>query len=117
MTTIHVICKRQKEDATNLAARIIESYGAKAEVFVDEASARLLAYGKQLEIEHVGEGANLIVVLRGLRPRERPIVQAVASRVVTCLACRSGMGKWAWARNACPGIARISFLTSALAGS
>jgi len=65
MTTIHVICKRQKEDATNLAARIIESYGAKAEVFVDEASARLLGYGKQLEIEHVGEGANLIVVLGG----------------------------------------------------
>jgi len=34
-------------------------------VFVDEGSARQLNYSKQLEIEHVGEGANLIVVLGG----------------------------------------------------
>jgi len=65
MNTVHVICKRQKEDATSLAARIIELYGDKADVFVDEESARLLNYRKQLEIEHVGEGANLIVVLGG----------------------------------------------------
>jgi NAD+ kinase len=65
MSSIHVICKRQKEDATSLAARIIELYGEKVDVFVDEASARLLNYSKQLEIEHVGEGANLIVVLGG----------------------------------------------------
>jgi NAD+ kinase len=65
MNTIHVICKRQKEDATSLAARIIELYGNKIDIFVDEESARLLNYSKQLEIEHVGEGANLIVVLGG----------------------------------------------------
>lgn len=65
MNTIHVICKRQKEDATSLAARIIELYGDKTDVFVDEGSARQLNYSKQLEIEHVGEGANLIVVLGG----------------------------------------------------
>ena len=65
MNTIHVICKRQKEDATSLAARIIELYGSKIDIFVDEESARLLSYSKQLEIEHVGEGANLIVVLGG----------------------------------------------------
>jgi NAD+ kinase len=65
MKTVHVICKRQKEDATVLAARIIELYGEKIDVFVDEESSRLLNYKKQLEIEHVGEGANLIVVLGG----------------------------------------------------
>jgi NAD+ kinase len=65
MNTIHVICKRQKEDATSLAARIIELYGNTIEIFVDEESARLLNYSRQLEVEHVGEGANLIVVLGG----------------------------------------------------
>jgi NAD+ kinase len=65
MNTIHVICKRQKEDAASLAARIIERYGKKIDVFVDEESARLLSYSKQLEVEHVGEGASLVVVLGG----------------------------------------------------
>lgn len=65
MNTIHVICKRQKEDATSLAARIIDLYGKKIDIFLDEESARLLNYSKQLEVEHVGEGANLIVVLGG----------------------------------------------------
>lgn len=65
MNTIHVICKRLKEDAISLAARIIELYGSKIDVFVDEGSARQLNYNKQLEIEHVGERANLIVVLGG----------------------------------------------------
>lgn len=65
MNAIHVICKRQKEDATILAARIIELYGNKIDIFLDEESARLLNYSKQLEVEHVGEGANLIVVLGG----------------------------------------------------
>ncbi|HNQ45516.1 MAG TPA: NAD(+)/NADH kinase [Syntrophorhabdus sp.] len=65
MNNIHVICKRQKEDAISLAARIIQLYGHKIDVFVDEESARQLNYTKQLEIEHVGEGAKLIVVLGG----------------------------------------------------
>jgi len=65
MKTIHVVCKRQKEDAISLAARIIELYGKKIDIFVDEESARLLNYTKKLEVEHVGEGANLIVVLGG----------------------------------------------------
>jgi len=65
MNTIHVICKRLKEDAISLAASIIELYGSKIDVFVDEGSARQLNYNKQLEIEHVGERANLIVVLGG----------------------------------------------------
>jgi len=65
MNTIHVVCKRQKEDATSLAASIIELFGDNIDVFVDEESARLLKYTKKLEVEHVGEGANLIVVLGG----------------------------------------------------
>ncbi|HNS79325.1 MAG TPA: NAD(+)/NADH kinase [Syntrophorhabdus sp.] len=65
MNNIHVICKRQKEDAISLAARIIQLYGHKIDLFVDEESARQLNYTKQLEIEHVGEGAKLIVVLGG----------------------------------------------------
>ncbi len=65
MNKIHVICKRKKEDAVNLAARIIEIYGEKIDVFVDEESARSLGYTRQLEIEQVGEGANLVIVLGG----------------------------------------------------
>jgi NAD+ kinase len=65
MNTIHVICKRKKEDAVSLAARIIEIYGEKFDVVVDEESARLLGYKKQFEIEQVGEGASLVVVLGG----------------------------------------------------
>jgi NAD+ kinase len=65
MNTIHVVCKRQKEDATSLAASIMELFGDNIDVFVDEESARLLKYTKKLEVEHVGEGANLIVVLGG----------------------------------------------------
>ena len=65
MNNIHVICKRQKEDAISLAARIIQLYGHKIDLFVDEESARQLNYTKHLEIEHVGEGAKLIVVLGG----------------------------------------------------
>ena len=65
MNKIHVICKRKKEDAVSLAARIIEIYGKKIDVFVDEESARSLGYTRQLEIEQVGEGANLVIVLGG----------------------------------------------------
>jgi NAD+ kinase len=65
MKIIHVICKRKKEDAVSLAARIIEIYGEKLDVFVDEESARSLGYTRQLEIEQVGEGANLVIVLGG----------------------------------------------------
>ena len=65
MNKIHVICKRKKEDAVSLAARIIEIYGEKIDVFVDEESARSLGYERQFEIEQVGEGASLIIVLGG----------------------------------------------------
>lgn len=84
MNTVHVVCKRQKDDAINLASRIIDLYGQRMNVVVDEECARRLNYRGQLEIEHVGEGANLIVVLggdgtllsvaRNLKGREVPIL-------------------------------------------
>lgn len=63
--TIHVICKRKKKDAVSITAAIIESYGRKIDVFVDEEAGRSLGYEKQVEIERIGEGANLIIVLGG----------------------------------------------------
>ena len=65
MKKIHVVCKRRKEDAVAMAAGIIESFGDKVDVFVDEESARSLGYDKRLEIERVGEDASLIIVLGG----------------------------------------------------
>ena len=56
MNKIHVICKRKKEDAVSLAARIIEIYGEKIDVFVDEESARSLGYTRQLEINRLERG-------------------------------------------------------------
>ena len=64
MKKIHVVCKR-KEDAVAMAAGIIESFGDKVDVFVDEESARSPGYDKRLEIERVGEDASLIIVLGG----------------------------------------------------
>lgn len=65
MKKIHVVCKRRKEDAVAMAAGIIESFGDKVDVVVDEESARSLGYDKRLEIERVGEDASLIIVLGG----------------------------------------------------
>jgi len=65
MNKIHVVCKRRKEDATRIAGELIEAFGKHNNIFVDEESARLLGYEKYFEMEHVGEGANFIVVLGG----------------------------------------------------
>lgn len=65
MEKIHVVCKRRKEDAIGMAAGIIESFGKKVDIFVDEESARSLGYEKRLEIERVGEDASFIIVLGG----------------------------------------------------
>jgi hypothetical protein len=48
MNNIHVICKRQKEDAISLAARIIQLYGHKIDVFVDELSEVQMYYKNYL---------------------------------------------------------------------
>ncbi len=65
MKTIHIVCKRNKADATALAAQIIEKFGDRHSMLLDEGSARALGYDHAFELEHVGEGADLIVVLGG----------------------------------------------------
>lgn len=65
MGQIHVVCKRNNEDAARIAQSIVEQFGDIVEVSLDEACARRLNYEKSFEIEHVGEGADFILVLGG----------------------------------------------------
>jgi NAD+ kinase len=65
MDRIHIVCKRQKEDALAASREIIEKYGGSVEVFVNEEAANRLAYQRLFELEHVGEDARLIIVLGG----------------------------------------------------
>ncbi|MCS7280538.1 MAG: NAD(+)/NADH kinase [Desulfobacterota bacterium] len=62
---IHIVCKRGKEESLKIAKHIIEKYGKSFEVKLDETSAALLKYENKIELEQVGEGADLIVVLGG----------------------------------------------------
>jgi NAD+ kinase len=64
MKTVHVVCKRTAE-AANLAREIIERFGRDHHVLVNEEAAHTLTYDRKFELEHVGEGADLIVVLGG----------------------------------------------------
>lgn len=65
MGPIHVVCKRNNEDAARIALSVVEQFGDTVEVWLDEESAGRLNYGKSFEIEHVGEGAVFILVLGG----------------------------------------------------
>ncbi len=65
MEKIHIVCKRKKDDAIKLAGNIIDLYGKEIQVFLDEESARFLNYKNSIELEHVGDGADLIIVLGG----------------------------------------------------
>jgi NAD+ kinase len=65
MGQIHVVCKRNNEDAARIAQSIVEQFGDIVEVSLDEVCARRLNYEKSFEIEHVGEGADFILVLGG----------------------------------------------------
>lgn len=65
MNTIHVVCKRAKADAIEIAAGIIKTFGASHTIVLEEETARKLGYDKSFEMEHVGEGADLIIVLGG----------------------------------------------------
>jgi NAD+ kinase len=63
--TVHVVCKRAKEDAIKIAGELCETFGDTLNILVEEESARKLGYDKTFEMEHVGEGADLIIVLGG----------------------------------------------------
>ena len=65
MKKIHIVCKKKKDDAIKLAQHIIDEFGKDNDIYLDEESARSLGYEKQVEIEHIGEGANFIIVLGG----------------------------------------------------
>ncbi|HAR94622.1 MAG TPA: NAD(+) kinase, partial [Deltaproteobacteria bacterium] len=65
MGLIHVVCKRNNEDAARIARSVVDRLGDAAEVWLDEGSSRKLNYEKTFEIEHVGEGADFILVLGG----------------------------------------------------
>lgn len=65
MGLIHVVCKRNNEDAARIARSVVEQFGDTAEVWLDEGCAERLGYDKSFEVEHVGEGADFILVLGG----------------------------------------------------
>ncbi|HOP85732.1 MAG TPA: NAD(+)/NADH kinase [Syntrophorhabdaceae bacterium] len=65
MKKVHIVCKRKKDDAIKIAEDIIHLYSNEVDIFLDEESARQLNYPKTLELEHVGEEAELIIVLGG----------------------------------------------------
>jgi NAD+ kinase len=65
MKTIHVVCKRAKQDAIDIAGELIKTFGVSVNIVLEEETARILGYDKRFEMEHVGEGADLIIVLGG----------------------------------------------------
>ena len=65
MDRIHIVCKRKKEDAHAVAQEIMARFGSGAEIFLNEEAALDVGYEKAFELEHVGEGASLIIVLGG----------------------------------------------------
>ncbi|MHB8110065.1 MAG: NAD(+)/NADH kinase [Syntrophorhabdaceae bacterium] len=65
MKMIHVVCKREKQDALEIAREIIRRFGGICAIKVEEEAASQIGYGDTFEMEHVGEGADVIVVLGG----------------------------------------------------
>ncbi len=65
MKTIHVVCKREKKDALEIAGEILRRFGDRSNIVIEEEAAAQMRYGTTFEMEHVGEGADLIVVLGG----------------------------------------------------
>jgi NAD+ kinase len=63
--TVHVVCKRAKEDAMRIAGDLCTTFGNTLNICVEEETARKLGFDKTFEMEHVGEGADLIIVLGG----------------------------------------------------
>ena len=62
---IHVVCKRRKDDALVVARDIIARFSDTVEILLNEEAAGMLGHQKVFELEHVGEDAQLIIVLGG----------------------------------------------------
>jgi len=65
MKRVHIVCKRGQANAAKIAGDIIEEFGKETDIYLEEDIARMLGYEKKIEIEHIGEGADIIVVLGG----------------------------------------------------
>ncbi|MCX8021852.1 MAG: NAD(+)/NADH kinase [Syntrophorhabdaceae bacterium] len=65
MKRIHIVCKKGHSHARRIASKTIEEFGLENEIFLDEESALAMGYEKTVELEHIGEGADMIVVLGG----------------------------------------------------
>ncbi|MDD5009507.1 MAG: NAD(+)/NADH kinase, partial [Syntrophorhabdaceae bacterium] len=84
MKNIHIVCKRNNEDAIRIARTIVDSFGHEYDFFIDDVAAKAMRYDKTFELEHVGEDTDLIIVLGGdgtllsasrhLRGKEVPIL-------------------------------------------
>ncbi|MCK9227336.1 MAG: NAD(+)/NADH kinase [Syntrophorhabdaceae bacterium] len=65
MKTVHVVCKHDKKDALEIAGEIIRRFGDGNRIVLEEEAASRMGYADKFEREHVGEGADVIVVLGG----------------------------------------------------
>jgi NAD+ kinase len=65
MKSVNIVCKRKKGAALAVAKGIIERYGSSLRIALDEDSASNLGHKEEFELEHVADGADLIVVLGG----------------------------------------------------
>lgn len=64
-SVVHIVCKKGKEDSLKIAKELIERFTELCDIWLDENAARILQYPKAIEIEKIGEGAQLIIVLGG----------------------------------------------------
>lgn len=65
MKTVHVVCKHDKKNALEIAGEIIRRFGDGNRIVLEEEAASRMGYADKFEREHVGEGADVIVVLGG----------------------------------------------------
>jgi NAD+ kinase len=65
MQGVNIVCKRKKAAALAVAREIIERYGSSFHIALDEDSASGIGHRTAFELEHVADGADLIVVLGG----------------------------------------------------
>ena len=65
MRRVNIVCKRKKEQALAAAQGVINGYGSRLHVALDEDSARQIGFEKAFELEHVADDVDLIIVLGG----------------------------------------------------
>ena len=48
--TVHIVCKRAKEDAIRIAVELCKTFGNSLSIFIEEETARKLGYDKTFEM-------------------------------------------------------------------